>query len=125
MPGRLRVLIADDYPGMVRAISRLLAIEYDVVGSVADGSGVMDAVQRLRPDVVILDMSLPDIDGAKVCRQITQQNPSIKVIVYTAIDDAAVRQRALDAGASAVVLKRGGGNDLLTTVRSLDGGGEA
>jgi CheY-like chemotaxis protein len=75
MPRRLRVLIVDDHPGLVKAVSRLLAWDYDVVGSVADGSGLLEAVQNLQPDVIVLDVNLPNVDGLKACRQITQLNP--------------------------------------------------
>ena len=58
-----RVLIADDYPGMVTAVSRLLTLDCDVVGSVADGGAVLEAVERLQPDVIVLDVNLPKILG--------------------------------------------------------------
>ena len=120
MRHRLRVLIADDHPGLVRAVSRLLAMHYDVVGSVAGGSGLLEAAQHLRPDVIVLDVNLPDADGLTACRQITQDNPEMKVIVFTAVDDPEVRQRAFEAGAAAFVNKLGLVDNLLSAVKSLD-----
>ena len=120
MHSRLRVLIADDHPGVVRAVSRLLAMNYDVVGSVADGSGLLEAAQRLQPDVIVLDMNLPDADGLKACRQITQGNPEMKVIVFTAMDDPDARQRAFEVGASAFVNKLSSVETLLAAVKSVD-----
>ena len=120
MRTRLRVLIADDHPGVVRAVSRLLAMNYDVVGSVADGSGLLEAAQHLQPNVIVLDMNLPDTDGLKACHQITQGNPEVKVIVFTAMDDPDARQRAFEAGASAFVNKLSSVETLLSAVRSLD-----
>ena len=120
MRTRLRVLIADDHPGVVRAVSRLLAMNYDVVGSVADGSGLLEAAQRLQPDVIVLDMNLPDADGLKACLQITQGNPEMKVIVFTAMDDPDARQRAFEAGASAFVNKLSSVDTLLSAVKSVD-----
>ena len=120
MPSRLRVLIADDHAGLVRAVTRLLAMNHDVVGSVADSSGLLEAAQRLQPNVIVLDVNLPDADGLTVCRQITQVNPEIRVIVFTAVDDPDVRQRALEAGASAFVNKLGLVDNLLSAFKSLD-----
>ena len=120
MHSRLRVLIADDHPGVVRAVSRLLAMNYDVVGSVADGSGLLEAAQNLKPNVIVLDMNLPDADGLKACRQSTQGNPEMKVIVFTAMDDPDARQRAFEAGASAFVNKLSSVDTLLSAVKSVD-----
>ena len=120
MPSRLRVLIADDHPSILRAVSRLLAQDYDVVGSVADGSGLLETAQHLRPDVIVLDVKLANVDGLEVCRQITQVNPAMKVIVFTAVDDPGVRRRAFEAGASAFVNKLAFDGDLLSAVKRLD-----
>src|SRR5678809_546783 len=103
MPSRLRVLIVDDHPGLVKAVSRLLASDYDVVGSVADATGLLEAVQHLGPDVIVLDVNLPKVDGLKACRQIMQVNPGMKVIVFTAGNDPDIRQRAFESGATAFV----------------------
>jgi len=120
LPSRLRVLVADDHPGTVRAVSRLLALNYDVVGSVADGSGLLEAARHLQPDVIVLDVNLPKIDGLKACRQITQSNPEMRVIMFTAVDDSDVRRRAFEAGASAFVHKLALDDDLLSAVKRLD-----
>ena len=116
---RLRVLIADDHPGLVKALSRLLTMEYDIVGSVGDGVGLLEAAQRLQPHVIVLDVNLPDGDSLTACRQITQDNPEMKVIVFTAGDDPEVRQRAFEAGAYAFVDKLGLADGLLSAVRRL------
>jgi DNA-binding NarL/FixJ family response regulator len=113
------VLIVDDHPGMAKAISRLLAIDYDIVGILGEGSGVLEAAQRLRPQVIVLDVNLPDIDGLIVCRQITQSIPEMKVVVFTAMNDPDLRRRALEAGAANFVHKLGSGDDLLSAIRCL------
>ena len=116
---RPRVLLADDYPGMVTAVSRLLSLDSDVVGSVADASALLEAAERLQPDVIVLDLNLPDLSGLEACRQITQGHPQIKVIVFTAVTDPEVRQRSLASGASAFVSKLGPVTDLLSAVKRL------
>lgn len=119
MPRRLRVLIVDDHPGVVRAVSRLLACAHDVVGNLADCSGLLEAAQHLKPDVIVLDVNLPNVDGLKACRQVTQVNPEVKVIVFTAVNDPEVRRRAFEAGASAFVNKLALDEDLLSAIERL------
>ena len=122
MPGRLRVLIVDDHPSLVRAVSRLLAFDYEVVGNLGHGKGLLQAAQSLQANVILLDVNLPDIDGLTACRQITQADPEIKVVVFTAASDPDARRRAFEAGASAFVDKIEFGGELLATFKSLDAG---
>jgi len=121
---RPRVLVADDHADLVKAVCRLLAADCDVVGTVADGSAVLEAAHRLRPDVIVVDLNLPNLNGLEVCRQITQTHPEMKVIVFTAMNDPDVRQRSLEVGAAAFVFKMSGDGELLSTVKRLcaDGG---
>ena len=113
------MLVAEDHPELAKAVCRVLALDCDVVGSVADGSAVLEAAQRLQPDVIVLDLNLPNVNGLKACRQITQVNPEMKVIVFTAMNDPDIRQRSFEAGASAFVSKTAGDGDLLSTVKRL------
>ena len=115
-------MIADDYPDMVKAISRVLARDCDVVGTVADGSALLDAAQQLQPDVILLDLSLPNANGLEACRQITRAQPQIRVIVFTAQGDPDLVERSLEVGASAFVSKLGDNGDLLSTVKRLSVG---
>ena len=120
MPKRPRVLLAEDHPEVAKAVCRVLALECEVVGSVADGSAVLEAVQRLQPDVIVVDLNLPNVNGLEACRQITQVNPEAKVIVFTAMNDPDIRQRAIEVGASAFVSKMAvDDGDLLSTVKRL------
>ena len=118
MRSKPRVLIADDHPDLVKAITRVLALDYAVVGVVADGSAVLGAAQRLRPDVIVVDLNLPNVNGLEACRQITKAIPDAKVIVFTAMNDPEVRQRCFEAGASAFMSKMAGDGDLLATVNA-------
>ena len=115
---RPRVLLADDYPDMVKAVSRLLALDCEIVGSVADGSALLQEAQRLRPDVIVLDVNLPNVHSLEACREITRVNPTTKVIVFTAMNDPTAGQEFFEAGASAFVLKVAAG-DLLPTIKQL------
>lgn len=118
-PRRPRVLLADDYPDMVKAVSRLLALDCEVVGSVADGGGLLEAAQRLQPDVIVLDLSLPNGFGLEMCRQIVKAHPEIRVIVFTAVGDPDLAQRSIEVGASAFVSKLEGNRHLLSTIKRL------
>jgi DNA-binding NarL/FixJ family response regulator len=117
LPKRPRVLIAEDHPGVAKAISRILSLDCDVVGNVADGSAVLEAVQRLQPDVVVVDLNLPHVHGLEVCRQIKQVNADARVVAFSAMTDPDIRQRSIEVGASAFVCK--GTGDLLSTVKRL------
>ena len=118
MPTRPRVLLVDDHPGIVQALSRVLAPACDVVGVMADGREVASAAALLQPVVIVLDLNLPSVSGLEVCRQITRNNPRMKVIVITAMADEAVRDEALAAGASGFVLKSAA-NDLIVAIQRM------
>ena len=116
---RPRVLIAEDHDAVAKAVCRLLALECEVVGSVADGSAVLEAAQRLQPDVIVVDLNLPNVNGLETCRRLVQANPERKVIVFTAMNDPDVRARAFELGASAFVSKMATDGDLLSTIKRL------
>ena len=116
---RPRVLLADDSPDMVKAVSRLLAVDCEVVGTVADGSALLGTAHRLQPDVIVLDLALPNVHGLEACRQITQAHPEMRVVVFTAMSELDVGERAFEVGASAFVSKLGGHRDLLSTIKRL------
>ena len=118
MSTRPRVLLADDYPDIVKAVSRLLALDCEIVGSVADGSVLLETAQRLQPDVIVLDVNLPNVNSLEACREITRVNPKMKVIMFTAMDDPNVGQAFVEAGACAFVSKLAS-VDLLSIIKRL------
>ena len=116
-PRRPRVLLAEDHDEVTKAVRRVLALDCEIVGSVADGSAVLEAAQRLQPDVIVLDLNLPNVHGLEACRQIRQGHPTTKVIVFTAMNDPDLRQQCLEVGASAFLFK--GDGDLVSTIKRL------
>ena len=76
---RPRVLVADDHAVVAKAVGRLLAPDCEIVGTVADGSALLESMQRLEPDVVVLDVNLAGIHGLEACRQLTEVNPAVKI----------------------------------------------
>ena len=115
---RPRVLLADDFPDLVTAIGQLLASECEVIGSVDDGGALLEAAERLQPDLVVVDLNMPTVSGLEACRQITRANPRVKVIVLTAGGDSMIMAAALAAGAFAFVEKQAIAHDLLSAIKS-------
>jgi DNA-binding NarL/FixJ family response regulator len=114
--GRPTVLLADDYEGICKAMTRLLRASCDVVANVGDGTALLETIERLRPEIVVLDLRMPGIDGLDACREIKAAKPDVDVIVCTAADEPWLRVRALEAGASAFVLKCRMGDDLVPAI---------
>ena len=115
---RPRILLAENYPDMVKAVSRLLELDCEIVGSVTDGRALLEAAQRLQPDVIVLDVNLPNVQSLEACREIRRVNPTTKVIMFTAMADPALSQAFFEAGAAAFVSKAEAG-DLLSTIKRL------
>ena len=102
---RPRVVLADDHPAVLVAFSRLLQSSCDVVASVPNGAQAIQAATLLRPDVLVVDLMMPDVDGLEVCRKVRQAAPDTAVVIVTAFDDAHVRTIALRDGARDFVPK--------------------
>ena len=102
---RPRVLLADDHVEVLTALQRLLEPSCDIIGRATDGTALLEAAQALEPDVIVLDMFLPAIDGLEACRRIRQARPETKVVLLTAADGQAFRERAFEVGASAFLSK--------------------
>ena len=115
---RPRVLLADDYAGLLTAWKRLLEPSYDVVGCVRDGRALLDAASTLAPDVVIADLSMPEVNGIDACRHIKHASPQTKVILVTAGGDQWVARAAFRAGASGFVLKHSAADDLPVAIHN-------
>jgi len=104
--GRIRVVMADDSESMRRAVSRLLSVEFDVVGEAGDGKSALDAVAALQPDVAIVDILMPVMDGIQFARRIRAMRSGCKVVILTGMEDRDHILAALSAGASGFVFKR-------------------
>ena len=119
---RPRVLLADDYDGLLQAWRRLLEPRYDVVGAVRDGRALVDAAVALKPDVIVADLTMPGMSGLDACRSIKHSLPKTKVVLVTAGGDEHVARVAFRAGASGFVLKHAASEDLPVAIeRALTG----
>ena len=120
MSTRPRVLLADDYPDILKAVSRLLALDCDIAGTAADGSGLLESAQRLKPDVIVLDVNLPHVDSLEACREISRVSPEMKVIMFTGAPDPNAGHEFFEAGASGFISKTASA-ELLSTIKRLCG----
>jgi DNA-binding NarL/FixJ family response regulator len=112
-----RIVLADDHTLLLEAFEKLLAAECDVVAKVADGRALIAAVQEHHPDVVVLDLSMPLLNGLEAARQIKQFHRSVRLVFVTMNEDPDLAAEAFRAGASAYLLKRSAGAELLTAIR--------
>jgi DNA-binding NarL/FixJ family response regulator len=121
----LRVVLADDHE-VVRAGLRALVEAtpgMEVVGEAGDGHEAVARARTLEPDVVVMDVSMPGVDGAEATERIARDCPGVKVIALTAHDDRAHLMRLLQAGAAGYVLKRAAADELVRAIRTVGSGG--
>ena len=116
---RPRVLLADDHKEMRDRVTRYLEIEFDVVEAVADGRTLLDAASRLNPDICLLDISMPALNGIETAIQLKQLGSKAKVLFLTIHEDVDFLEAALRTGASGYVLKRRIASDLRPAIRDV------
>jgi DNA-binding NarL/FixJ family response regulator len=118
---KLRILIADDHEVVRRGLCALLQARegWEICAEAKDGREAVEKAAQLKPDVVILDVGMPNLNGLAATRQLTQQDPQCKVIVLTITDSDQVIREALDAGARGFVLKSDAARDLVSAVEAL------
>ncbi len=113
---RPRIVIADDHLGILQKISQLLGPEFDVVGMVSDGQAFLRTVAEMEPDLVILDISMPGINGIEAARQIKQTGATAKYIFLTIHEDPDFLSEALSTGAIGYVVKSHLASDLINAI---------
>ena len=114
-----RVLLADDHALLVGAFAKLLAGECEVVGQVNDGRSLLAATEKLMPDVVVLDISMPLLNGLEAGRQIKAQFRNVKLVFVTMNEDPDLAAEAFRSGASGYLLKRSAASELMTAIREV------
>ena len=115
---KVRILLGDDHSLILEGIRRLLESHYDVVGAADNGKALVEAALRLAPDVVVLDVSMPILNGIDAAREIRKALPATLLVFVSMHSNAIYLRKALQAGASAYVLKSGASEELLTAIEA-------
>ena len=113
----IRVLVADDHKQMLEYVRGLLAVDCEVVGAVSDGQAALDAALKLRPDVVVLDISMPVLNGIQAAKRLLEAQPDAKIVFLTVDNDPDTCRAALATGALGYVLKPRLGTDLMPAIK--------
>lgn len=116
-----KVVLADDHTILRDGLKMVLEAEQgiEVVGEADDGRQALDLVERLHPDVVVMDIAMPNMNGAEATRQIKRRFPRVKVVILTMHENRQYLVQIVNAGASACVLKRSAGTDLIAAIRAV------
>ena len=116
---KIRVLLADDHKIVLEGLKSLLEPEFDLVGTVEDGRALVKEAERLHPDVIVADISMPLLNGIEAVRQIKKTDDRIKVVFLTMHPDVTYATMAFDAGASGYVLKHSASRELITAINDV------
>ncbi len=119
---RIRVLLADDHEAMLDRVADLLAGECDVIGTAIDGRQALDAAQNLKPDVLVLDISMPVMNGIETARRLKEAGVKTRIIFLTVHDDPDYAKEALEAGALGYVSKPRIASDLVAAIQEAYAG---
>src|SRR3569833_1978710 len=111
------ILIADDHPLMLEGLVRLLSTEFEVVGTAPIGRVLVEEAQRLKPDVVVLDVGMPELNGIETAHRVAKILPSAKIVFVTQQLAPAYLHAAFAAGAKAYVSKQSAGSELIMAIR--------
>lgn len=125
--GPIRVVVVDDHLVVRRGLAALVDTTTDVVvvGEASGGASGVAVVEDLRPDLVLMDLAMPRVDGVEATRRIKARRPDVRVVVLTSFGDQARVAAALDAGADGYLLKHASADELLDAIRDTVGGGAA
>jgi len=115
-------LLADDHTILVEGLKALLAPEFDVVATAGNGRAVLEAAKEYQPDIILLDISMPGLNGIEAARRLKQSNPDAKLIILTMHGDLSFVRAAFEAGASGYVLKQSAATELVTALHEVDNG---
>ena len=114
-----RLLVADDHPAFLTKLVLLLTSNFDVVATATDGNAVLDLIRRYAPDLVILDLDMPGLNGIEVTRELAKSSKDPPVLICSIITDPDVVEAARQAGALAYVFKTRIEQDLILAVKSV------
>ena len=115
-------MLADDHTILLEGLKALLAPEFEVVATAADGREVLRAAETHQPDLILLDISMPGLNGIEAARRLTQSNPGAKLIILSMHADLSFVSAAFEAGVAGYVLKQSAATELVTALHDVDSG---
>lgn len=113
---RPQILIADDHPVFAEGLRLLLEKSYSVIGAVSDGRALLSAAARLKPDIIVVDIGMPLLNGLDAAQRVQEQLPRVKIVFLTMQDDPNLAAAALELGPIGFVLKHSAGSELLKAI---------
>ncbi len=119
---RIRVVLADDHEPMLHRVAKLLITECDVVGTVSDGQQAFEAAMGLKPDVIVLDISMPVMNGIETAHRLMEADAKTRIVFLTVHDDPDYAREALETGALGYVIKPRIASDLMTAINEVHAG---
>lgn len=124
MARKIRIMIADDHALVREGIAAFLKMSdaYEVVAEASDGVEAIEAAKKHKPDIVLMDISMPKLGGLEATIELKKNNPAVKILVLTQYEDTVYIRRFLKAGASGYLLKTAVGTDLITAIESITAG---
>jgi DNA-binding NarL/FixJ family response regulator len=120
---RTRILLGDDHSLVLDGIRRLLESQFEIVGSADNGKSLVDKALQLKPELVVLDISMPIINGIDAAREIKKALPESRIVILSMHSNAIYVRKAIEAGSSAYVLKSGASEELLKAIEVVKRGG--
>jgi len=125
MTAKTRITLSDDHPIMLAGLRNLIEAEpdFELVGEATNGAAALKLIREQKPDVAILDISMPEMNGIMVARKLAEELPQVKLMVLTLHEDRAYLRQALDVGVRGYVLKRSAAENLVQAIRAVVVGG--
>ena len=122
---KIRVVLVDDHPIVLAGIKALIrsTSEMMLVGEATSREAAIAAIRRAKPDIAVVDLSIPGISGIELVRQVVKEQPTVKVLVLTLHDESVYVRQALEAGARGYLVKRSAADELVRAIRAIAAGG--
>lgn len=125
MTPKARIVLCDDHPIVLGGLRNLIAseVDFEIIGTASNGIAALKLICEVRPDLAILDISMPELNGIALARRLSTEAPSVKIMVLTLYEDRAFLKQALDAGVRGYLLKRSAAENLIQAARTVLTGG--